>query len=115
MYRTSTDHADSFETYSDSLSSYSKISEGEIKFSNSQTNDIDQNEISNHSKATPTPAKKVISFTKGRKSKEIVKTLIQYYHMYEGHWDEENFKDLIIKTGYSKKQLNKWFWDRKER
>jgi hypothetical protein len=33
---------------------------------------------------------------KGRKSKEIVKLLISYYHLYEGHWDEENFRDLIL-------------------
>ena len=35
--------------------------------------------------------------------------------MYEGHWDETHFRDLILKTGFSKKQLNKWFWDRKEK
>jgi hypothetical protein len=52
---------------------------------------------------------------KGRKSKEIVKLLISYYHLYEGHWDEDNFRDLILKTGFNKKQLNKWFWDRKEK
>lgn len=46
---------------------------------------------------------KTVSHPKGRKSKEIVKILIQYYHMYEGHWDEDHFKDLIIQTGYTKK------------
>lgn len=45
----------------------------------------------------------------------MVKLLITLYHKYEGHWDEDNFKDLVQKTGYSKKQLNKWFWDRKEK
>jgi hypothetical protein len=53
--------------------------------------------------------------SKGRKSKEIVKLLISYYHLYEGHWDEDNFKDLLMQTGFNKKQLNKWFWDRKEK
>lgn len=35
--------------------------------------------------------------------------------MYEGHWDENNFKTLIEESGFKKKQLNKWFWDRKKR
>lgn len=44
-----------------------------------------------------------------------MKLLISHYHKYEGHWDETQFKDLIVQTGFSKKQLNKWFWDRKEK
>lgn len=76
MYRTSLDHDDFQDTISESMSSYSKISETEIRYasSQSQTHDDDQNEISSQTK--PTPAKKVPTFTKGRKSKEIVKTLI---------------------------------------
>jgi hypothetical protein len=31
-----------------------------------------------------------------RKSKEIVKLLISLFYKYEGHWDEENFKDLVL-------------------
>ena len=41
--------------------------------------------------------------------------LISYYHLYEGSWDEKNFCELIERTGFSKKQLNKWFWDRKKK
>ena len=44
-----------------------------------------------------------------------MRILISYYHLYEGHWDDENFKDLITQTGFTKKQLNKWFWDRKRK
>ena len=44
-----------------------------------------------------------------------MKELINYYHLYEGHWDEKNFSSLIQKTGFNKKQLNKWFWDRKKK
>jgi len=40
---------------------------------------------------------------KGRKNKEQMRILISYYHLYEGHWDEENFKDLITQTGFTKK------------
>ena len=52
---------------------------------------------------------------KGRKTKEQMKTLISYYHLYEGSWDEKNFFELVQQTGFSKKQLNKWFWDRKKK
>jgi hypothetical protein len=44
-----------------------------------------------------------------------MKLLINYYHLYEGHWDEKNFRSLINETGFNKKQLNKWFWDRKKK
>lgn len=53
--------------------------------------------------------------SKGRKTKEQMKLLISYYHLYEGSWDEKNFFELVQKTGFSKKQLNKWFWDRKKK
>lgn len=52
---------------------------------------------------------------KGRKTKEQMKILISYYHLYEGSWDDENFFELVQQTGFSKKQLNKWFWDRKKK
>jgi len=52
---------------------------------------------------------------KGRKTKEQMKMLISYYHLYEGSWDEKNFCELVQQTGFSKKQLNKWFWDRKKK
>ena len=44
-----------------------------------------------------------------------MKILINNYHLYEGQWDEKNFRCLIKKTGFNKKQLNKWFWDRKKK
>ena len=44
-----------------------------------------------------------------------MKLLISYYHLYDGTWDEKNFFELLSKTGFTKKQLNKWFWDRKKK
>ena len=52
---------------------------------------------------------------KGRKTKKQMKVLISYYHLYDGTWDEKNFCELIERTGFTKKQLNKWFWDRKKK
>jgi len=40
---------------------------------------------------------------------------MEYYHLYQGHWDKKLFAGLMQKTGFSKKQLNKWFWDRKKK
>jgi len=40
---------------------------------------------------------------------------LEYYHLYDGHWDKELFGDLLKETGFNKKQLNKWFWDRKKK
>ena len=50
-----------------------------------------------------------------RKSKHIVKLLISHYFKYEGHWDDNHFKEVLLQTGFTKKQLNKWFWDRREK
>mgnify|MGYP002633485544 CR=1 FL=1 len=44
-----------------------------------------------------------------------MKQLVQYYHLYDGHWSDGNFRELIKKSGFTKKQLNKWFWDRKKK
>ena len=38
-----------------------------------------------------------------RKTQQQMKDLINYYHLYEGHWDEKNFASLIQKTGFNKK------------
>lgn len=51
----------------------------------------------------------------GRKTKETLQLLIQYYQHYEGTWSDSKFASLIEKTGFSKRQLNKWFWDRKKK
>lgn len=32
---------------------------------------------------------------KGRKTKEQMKILISYYHLYDGSWDEKNFFELV--------------------
>ena len=50
-----------------------------------------------------------------RKSNQQINLLMRYYQHYEGKWDPVLFNDLIKATGYSKKQLNKWFWDRKKK
>lgn len=49
------------------------------------------------------------------KNKELLKILISNYYLYEGRWEDENFKYLILQTGLTKKQLNKWFWDRNKK
>ena len=85
----------SYDTFSDSLSSYSKISEMETNVNLVQSSDNDSMVQQESSIPQVISAKKITALPKGRKSKEIVKILIQSYHMYEGHWDERNFKDLI--------------------
>lgn len=116
MHHDEYEHCPSQETISDSLSSYSKISDMD-QHSRTKPSEEEDYEFSQElrDKTISSASKQTVSHPKGRKSKEILKILIQYYHMYEGHWDEQHFRDLIQKTGYSKKQLNKWFWDRKER
>jgi hypothetical protein len=49
------------------------------------------------------------------KNSELLQILISYYHLYEGHWDDSNFKEVTAKTNLTKKQLNKWFWDRNKK
>jgi hypothetical protein len=44
-----------------------------------------------------------------------LKILLNAFVKYNGHWEEEHFRNLVILTGYKKKQLNKWFWDRKKK
>uniref|UniRef100_A0A7S3IHP1 Homeobox domain-containing protein n=1 Tax=Strombidium inclinatum TaxID=197538 RepID=A0A7S3IHP1_9SPIT len=56
-----------------------------------------------------------VSTSKGRKTKGQMKLLLSYFHLYKGKWDDELFGDLVEKTGFNKKQLNKWFWDRKKK
>lgn len=103
MKRLHSDNSSSFDHFSDSLSSYSKITEMDTNLYNPQSSDNDSLRHQADEQMTTSPTKKITAFPKGRKSKEIVKILIQHYHMYEGHWDEVNFKDLIQKTGYTKK------------
>lgn len=50
-----------------------------------------------------------------RKSQELVNILMKHYQHYNGKWEPEMFNDLIKKTGYTKKQINKWMWDRKKK
>jgi hypothetical protein len=38
---------------------------------------------------------------------------VKAFESYNGRWDEVKFRELIYLTGFKKKQLNKWFWDRK--
>lgn len=78
--------------------------------SNSQLHDQQNNDDDEGLKSKNNPSK-----YKGRKSKEQMKLLISYYHLYDGAWDEKNFFELVQKTGFTKKQLNKWFWDRKKK
>ena len=50
-----------------------------------------------------------------RKTDEQMKILVELYSLYEGYWDDAKFSGLIEQTGFTKKQLNKWFWDRKKK
>uniref|UniRef100_A0A7S3CKR3 Homeobox domain-containing protein n=1 Tax=Strombidium rassoulzadegani TaxID=1082188 RepID=A0A7S3CKR3_9SPIT len=52
---------------------------------------------------------------KGRKTKGQLKILLRYFDKYNGKWDESQFRELVEKTGYSKRQLNKWFYDRNKK
>ena len=38
-----------------------------------------------------------------------------YVPMYNGFWDEEKFGHLKEITGYTSKNLNKWFWDQNKK
>ena len=40
---------------------------------------------------------------------------MRYYHLYDGHWDHDLFEQIVMETGYSAKQINKYFWDRKRK
>ena len=41
--------------------------------------------------------------------------MMEYYHLYEGHFEKHLFNELSQKIGVSTKKLNKWFWDRKKK
>ena len=83
-----------------------------LDFQDKQTNEVYEE---NSNESSQMEDKKQNLKFKGRKTKEQMKILISYYHLYEGSWDEKNFFELVQKTGFSKKQLNKWFWDRKKK
>jgi hypothetical protein len=88
-----------------SLNEYDTLSQEMPQESNSNENSFDNQD---DSKMGPHKYK-------GRKTKQQMKVLISYYHLYDGTWDEKNFCELIERTGFTKKQLNKWFWDRKKK
>ena len=50
-----------------------------------------------------------------RKTQMETSILMEYYHLYQGTSDSKLLNHISKKTGFSKKQLNKWFWDRKQR
>ena len=50
-----------------------------------------------------------------RKTQKLLNLLTKYYESYSGKWDPAIFNDLIEQSGFNKKQLNKWFWDRKKK
>ena len=53
--------------------------------------------------------------SKGRKDKKTYDILMQAFDKYQGKWDEQQFRELTYITGFNKRQLNKWFWDRKKK
>jgi len=48
----------------------------------------------------------------GRKTKAQSALLHSHFHLYKGYWEDKKFSHLVKATGFNKKQLNKWFWDR---
>ena len=70
-----------------------------------QTNVVQQEITSCFDKTADMAAsrKEVQPLAGKRKTQEQMRELINYYHLYEGHWDEKNFASLIIKTGFNKK------------
>ena len=52
---------------------------------------------------------------KSRKNGAILRILIRAYENYDGRWSNEAFQRVIAQTGFTKKQINKWFWDRKRK
>lgn len=56
-----------------------------------------------------------MSCISSRKTQKQLSELMNHFHKYKGYWDNELFSELLKKTGYSKKQLNKWFWDRRKK
>lgn len=57
----------------------------------------------------------MICKSKGRKTSSQLEVLVQAFQKYNGKWDESNFRHLVRVTGFTKRQLNKWFWDRKKK
>ena len=53
--------------------------------------------------------------SKGRKDKKTQEILMKAFDKYQGKWDEQQFRELTYITGFNKRQLNKWFWDRKKK
>lgn len=58
---------------------------------------------------------RLICKSKGRKNQEQLEILVKAFQKYNGKWDESNFRQLVRATGFTKRQLNKWFWDRKKK
>lgn len=58
---------------------------------------------------------RLICKSKGRKTNEQQEILLKAFQKYKGKWDENNFRYLVRVTGFTKRQLNKWFWDRKKK
>ena len=52
---------------------------------------------------------------KSRLSKNVLDLFIKNFQNYEGYWDDSKFSQLAKRAGLSKKQLNKWLWDRNKR
>jgi hypothetical protein len=49
-----------------------------------------------------------------RKTPEEMQLLIHWFDQYEGKWDNK-FMPLCKISGFNKRQLNKWFWDRRKK
>jgi hypothetical protein len=58
---------------------------------------------------------RLICKSKGRKTQKQQEILMKAFQKYNGKWDENNFRVLVRLTGFTKRQLNKWFWDRKKK
>ena len=52
-----------------------------------------------------------------RKSDFENNILMKYYHLYEGYWENDLYEQIEYECGYAftKKQINKYFWDKKKK
>ena len=95
---------------------------GKISYEGKSSHDLKQekeNPINNSAKVlfgvskTFTPKQK--HPLKSRLSSHILQLFIKNFQNYEGYWDDSKFSTLAKSAGLSKKQLNKWLWDRNKR
>ena len=90
---------------------------GKISYAGKSSHDskqVKENPINNSAKVL-FGAPKQKHPLKSRLSSHILQLFIKNFQNYEGYWDDSKFSTLAKSAGLSKKQLNKWLWDRNKR